>query len=120
MPVERVEAHPHVRQDAGRVALQRGPVVYCLEEVDNGRDLSDVVVPRSADFAARFEPGLLGGVVTLRGKALRRDPARWKGHLYGTTPTPLRRVNIKAIPYAVWANRQPGEMLVWLLDGRKG
>ena len=43
MPVERIEAHPSVRQDAGRVALQRGPVVYCLEEVDNGPYLADVI-----------------------------------------------------------------------------
>ena len=118
MPVERIEAHPHVRQDAGRVALQRGPVVYCLEEVDNGRDLSDVILPRAAKLTTKFEPALLGGVVVIKGKAQRRDPAKWSGRLYGTDATPLRSVAIKAVPYAVWANRQAGEMLVWLLDGR--
>ncbi len=117
MPVERIEAHPRVRQDAGRVALQRGPVVYCLEEVDNGRDLSDVVLPRSARLTPKFERGLLGGVVVLKGKAQRRDPSAWAGRLYGADATPRRNAAIKAVPYAVWANRQPGEMLVWLLDG---
>ena len=118
MPVERIEANPHVRQDAGRVALQRGPVVYCLEEVDNGRDLSDLVLPLSAKLTTKFEPSLLGGVVIVKGKAQRRDSAPWTGRLYGKDATPRRSVAIKAIPYAVWANREPGEMLVWLLDGR--
>jgi len=118
MPVERIEANPQVRQDAGRVALQRGPVVYCLEEVDSGRNLNDLVLPRSAKLTAKFEPALLGGVVVVRGKALCRDPKGWAGRLYGAAATPRRLVAIKAVPYAVWANRQPGEMLVWLLDGR--
>ena len=118
MPVERIEAHPQVRQDAGRVALQRGPVVYCLEEVDNGRDLSDVLLPRSARLTTKFEPGLLGGVVVIQGQAKHRDPSKWTGRLYDPDATPLRSMALKAVPYAVWANRQSGEMLVWILDGR--
>ncbi|MFH1708559.1 MAG: hypothetical protein ABIF71_11680 [Planctomycetota bacterium] len=51
MPVERIEAAPAVRQDCGLVALQRGPVVYCLEEIDNGRDPADITLPRSARFS---------------------------------------------------------------------
>jgi len=117
MPIERVEAHPAVRQDAGRVALQRGPIVYCLEEVDNGKDLNDFILPRAAKLAAKFEPGLLGGVVTLSGKAQRRDLSRWKSDLYRTVPTPMKAVPIKAVPYAVWANRKPGEMIVWIGAG---
>ena len=114
MPVERIEAHPHVRQDAGHVALQRGPVVYCLEEVDNGPDLSDLILPHSAKLTAKFEPRLLGGVVVIKGKAQRRDLSKWKGLLYSPEATPRKSTAIKAIPYAVWCNRQPGEMLVWL------
>ena len=59
MPVEMVEAHPSVRQDAGKVALKRGPIVYCLEEVDNGKNLHNVALSRSTKFAATFQPKLL-------------------------------------------------------------
>lgn len=115
MPVERMEAHPSVRHDAGRVALQRGPLVYCLEEVDNGKDLADLMVPRAARLVARFEPRLLGGVVTISGKALRRDTRDWKGRLYRVEGSSrLRTVPFKAVPYAMWANRDPGEMVVWI------
>lgn len=114
MPVERIEAHPRVRQNAGRVALQRGPVVYCLEGVDNGAELHDLVLPLGAKLSTRFEPKLLGGVVTISGQAKRRDTAVWKGALYRRAGTPLKTVRFKAVPYAVWANRAPGEMTVWI------
>jgi DUF1680 family protein len=118
MPVERIEANPKVRQNAGRVALQRGPVVYCLEETDNGKDLNDLILPRAAKLTAKFEPRLLGGVVTIAGKAQRRDPAKWKNELYRPVATPLKPVPIKAVPYAVWGNRRPGEMIVWIQTDR--
>lgn len=116
MPVERIEAHPNVRQDAGCIALQRGPVVYCLEEVDNGRSLSDVSLPRKARLTPEFDPTLLGGIMVIKGKAQRRNPAPWKGQLYRHAETPLQSIPIKAVPYAVWANRTPGEMLVWIRE----
>ncbi|MEI6168219.1 MAG: beta-L-arabinofuranosidase domain-containing protein [bacterium] len=116
MPVERVEAHPHVRHDGACVALQRGPVVYCLEEVDNGRDLSDLILPRKARLTAKFESSLLGGVGVITGKMTRRDSSKWDGALYQVGKTPRRPVAFKAIPYAVWANRKPGEMKVWIRD----
>ncbi len=118
MPVERIEAHPRVRQDAGRVALQRGPIVYCLEEADNGRALNDLILPRSANLRAAFKPGLLGGVAVIKGQARRRAVKSWANRLYAASPTPLRRATIQAVPYAVWGNRRPGEMAVWLLDAR--
>ena len=96
------------------MALQRGPVVYCLEEVDNGSDLHDLVLPRTARLSARFNPKLLGGVTVITGTAQRRDMSTWKGALYRSTRTPLKSVPITAVPYAVWANRKPGEMIVWV------
>ncbi|MBN1342516.1 MAG: glycoside hydrolase family 127 protein [Phycisphaerae bacterium] len=116
MPVERVEAHPRVRQDCGCVALQRGPIVYCLEEVDNGRDLGDIALPAKARLRARMDRGLLGGVVVITGEALRRDGSVWGGELYRAVRSKPRRVGIKAIPYCVWANRAEGEMLVWIRE----
>jgi hypothetical protein len=114
MPVERIEAHPSVRHDTGRVALQRGPLVYAVEEADNGKDLADLILPQSARLTPRFEPGLLGGVVSLQGWALRRDRAGWSGRLYRSEPSRLKKVRFKAVPYAFWANRGQGEMLVWV------
>jgi DUF1680 family protein len=116
MPVERIEAHPAVHENAGRVALQRGPVVYCLEEADNGPHLGDVVVPRSAPLEATYVPDLLGGVVVLRGQGWRRDAARWGSALYRPVGAPTRAMTVTAIPYYAWANRAPGEMLVWLRE----
>ncbi|HOX08121.1 MAG TPA: glycoside hydrolase family 127 protein [Planctomycetota bacterium] len=118
MPVERVSAHPAVRHDAGRVALQRGPVVYCLEEADNGRDLNAISLPRSARLTARFDPRLLGGVATITARAERESAAGWENRLYRAAAPKRRAVRIRAVPYSVWANRRPGEMLVWIRADR--
>ncbi|MCD6303135.1 MAG: glycoside hydrolase family 127 protein, partial [Anaerolineae bacterium] len=72
MPVERVYAHPAVWENAGRVALQRGPLVYCLEEVDNGGNLASIVLPRDVPLEARWSPDVAGGVMTVHAQALRR------------------------------------------------
>ncbi len=117
MPIERVYAHPRVSADAGRVALQRGPIVYCLEQVDNGPDLEAIALPRDARLEATFEPELLGGVVTISGFGLRRVVEDFAGQLYRSAPARVMPVPIKAIPYCVWENRAPGEMAVWLTEG---
>ena len=114
MPVERVEAHPSVRMDAGRVALQRGPVVYCLEEADNAPDLNSIALPYDAKLVARRAPKLLGGVVVLKGRGVRRDPRGWNGRLYSSDGSKRKIIPITAVPYHAWCNRQPGEMLVWV------
>jgi DUF1680 family protein len=97
--------------------LQRGPLVYCLEEVDNGPNLADVVIPPGAEFSAAFDPQLLGGVAVISGEALRRDPQEWQGALYRPVGSKTTRFAFKAIPYYAWANRQAGEMQVWLREG---
>jgi DUF1680 family protein len=117
MPVERIAAHPEVRQDAGQIALQRGPVVYCLEEADNGSRLANVVIPSDAALSAHTEDGLFGGVGVVTGTAERVEPEHWGNSLYrpvATTPFKHEAFTFKAIPYALWANRQPGEMRVWI------
>ena len=116
MPVMLVEANPRVRMNCGKVALQRGPMVYCLEQKDNGVELRDVTLPAKAAFKPVFLRNLMGGVTVLRGKALRRRPRDWAaGDLYRTAPTARRAVAVTAVPYCVWGNRAPGEeMLVWL------
>lgn len=98
MPVRRVLAHEAVSEDAGKVALQRGPLVYCAEGVDNGGRALDIVLPDEAALSAAFEPGLLNGVVVLKAKA------RGEGG---------REREIRLVPYYAWANRGAGEMKVW-------
>lgn len=119
MPVERMLAHPKVRQDAGQVALQRGPVVYCLEEVDNGAELANVTLPRDSQLTATFDPELFGGVSVITGSARRYMPRVWNGALYqpqSTTVMDSTEFTFKAIPYFLWANRAPGEMRVWIRE----
>jgi len=117
MPIERVEAHPKVRADAGRVALSRGPVVYCLEEVDNGATLNGICLARDAKLKATFDKALLGGITVITGAAKRRDESKWKAdELYKPGSSRLTPAKIKAVPYCVWDNRAPGEMLVWLRE----
>jgi DUF1680 family protein len=113
MPVERVYAHPAVAADVGRVALRRGPLVYCLEQADHDVPIGQIVLPQTAELAAQFEPELLGGVVTIAGPALALDDAGWDGTLYRTTPPASQPTAIRAIPYYAWDHRAPGAMQVW-------
>ena len=118
MPVEFVRSHPQVRENAGKIALQRGPLVYCLEEADNGNNLRDIRVSRDASFIARFEPDLLNGVVVLEGSGWRSLQDGEAESLYSAEPLSFRQVTVKAVPYYAWANREPGEMLVWIQEMR--
>jgi DUF1680 family protein len=118
MPVERVYAHPEVAAAAGRVALQRGPLVYCVEGVDHpGVPLHRLLLPRSAAFAPRFDSETLGGVVVLEGTgAVLTTDGRDEGCPY-TWDRPRRQgVPLRAVPYFLWDNRAPGEMQVWLQE----
>lgn len=116
MPILRVRANPAVRACAGKVALQRGPIVYCLEEVDNGPNLSAISLPTDAELTSRFESDLMGGTTVITAEAYRDDESAWSGGLYGKERTPRKPITIKAVPYWKWANRQPGEMLVWIRE----
>lgn len=121
MPVRRVTSHPYVTENAGRVALMRGPLLYCVEQADNaGVELRDVVVPDGAEFAASFRRELLDGLVTLTGRVRTESPGGgWSHQLYSTSGADTGHhdsgeVEITAIPYYAWANREPGRMRVWL------
>jgi hypothetical protein len=100
MPVRRVIANPGVKDDAGRAAIQRGPVVYALEGVDNGGHVLDATVPVDTVFTPSARADLLGGVTVLTAS------------LPATATGPAR--TITAIPYFAWANRGRGEMVVWV------
>jgi DUF1680 family protein len=117
MPIQSVWAHPAVRQMQGRMALQRGPLVYCLEGVDHeGVGLDRIAVDPAAitNFAIEHQPDLLGGVTVLRGAGSLIDTAGWDDALYRRNqPSTTRSIDVFAIPYCVWDNRAPGEMRVW-------
>jgi uncharacterized protein len=113
MPVERLYAHPAVKADVGRVALRRGPLVYCVEQADHDAPLGRLVLPVTAELTARERPELLGGVVALEGSAAALDDSGW-GELYCTERPEVETVALCAIPYFAWDNRDPGAMLVWL------
>ena len=117
MPVERVMPHPSIRQTAGQIALQRGPLVYCLEEVDNGPRLANVCIPENSALDASYDSELFGGVSVISGKALRIEPAEESSALYrhhSRAGYNEAAFTFKAIPYFLWANREPGEMRVWI------
>jgi DUF1680 family protein len=116
MPVRRIAANPHVRADAGLVALQRGPLVYCVEACDQKDPVSALSLPPNAEFKAVREPKLLGGIVALRGFAEATPSGEWNQKLYRPTPA-KRRVELTAIPYYAWDNRAACEMAVWLPAG---
>jgi len=107
MPVRRVMADTRVRDDQGRVALARGPLVFAAEWPDNGGRALNVVVPDDAALSTEFRRDLLGGVQVITGNA--QEVTR--GADGRTESRPHRLV---AIPYYAWANRGAGEMQVWL------
>jgi hypothetical protein len=110
MPVRRVVASENVKADAGRVALQRGPIVFCAEWPDNpDGKVRNLMLPDDQPLTATFEPSLLNGVETIEGRAFRVSKAD-DGSLIKTEQ------DFKAIPYFAWANRGRGEMAVWLAD----
>lgn len=115
MPVRTVTAPPEVTACAGRFALQRGPIVYCVEGHDSAPDLRGLVFPQWQTFEVTQRPDLLGGVTVISGFAERLPGGAGAGE--GATAEgdrPTDRVPFTAIPYATWANRGPSPMLVWL------
>ncbi len=113
MPVQRMAAHPRVKDNAGRLALQRGPLVYCLEACDHSESLSSLYLPTDAELTVEKAPGVLGGVTLIKGYARASEEPDWAARLYEPVVT-SKSVPITAIPYYAWDNRAAGTMKVWL------
>jgi len=103
MPIRRVHAHPSVADDAGRVALQRGPVVYCFEGVDNPGIVDKFYLPPETPMTSEFRKGLLGGVTVIKATAMAKAD--------GDKAKP---VEVLAVPYYAWDHRAAGPMAVWV------
>ena len=115
MPVMAVRANRAVEDDAGKIALARGPLVYAFESVDNGPELQSLLIPADQDFRLGKAKGLPKGTVAISGEAWRdvRDDA---GELYTTAAPKLVKKRFTAIPFALWQNRGLAEMSVWIRE----
>jgi hypothetical protein len=117
MPVTLIESHPLVEQTRGQVAVQRGPIVYCLESVDLPADIliDAILLPRDAEWTSRHQPDLLGGVTTLATEVRIRPATPTSNALYRRlAAAELRSQRVEMIPYYAWNNRGPTDMNVWL------
>jgi DUF1680 family protein len=98
MPVERVYSHPRVEANVGKVALQRGPLVYCLEKIDNAFDLREFELSTQTRLVVEHVPDLMDGITVIRGISENGNEC------------------FTGVPYFSWDNREPGEMEVWLKE----
>lgn len=113
-----IQTHPH-SHNIGRVAISRGPIIFCFEEVDYSTlDIFDILMPLNVNLHSIYESDQLGGVIVLKGNAFIRDLSDWHNSLYRTyqkaNEKELKPIQIVAIPYFAWANRAQGKMLVWI------
>jgi len=113
MAVLRMRSNPLVSMNQGQTALQRGPIVYCIEEVDNGANLAGIRLSKQSEITSQYEPNLLNGVVTLKAEGYRIEPT---SELYQSEPLEMHPQTITAIPYYAWCNRKKGEMRVWIYE----
>lgn len=112
MPAQQIVAHPHVKDDLGFAAVRRGPLVYCLEQVDQTVPVQSLVLPPQTRLTPRFDAGALGGVVVLDADAWQVSDQDWQGKLYQPLQEP-RRAKARLVPYGFWDNRGAGAMAVW-------
>jgi hypothetical protein len=103
MPIRRVTAHPNVKDNIGRIAIERGPVVYCFEGADNPKGAANLILPPDAKLQSEYKSDLLGGIVTISGRGqIRQDGKK------------VEDIDVVAIPYYAWAHRGKNEMAVWV------
>lgn len=117
MPVQLMEANPLVEEARGQTAVQRGPIVYCLESVDLPQNLqiSDIALPLSIKLKDRYEKDLLGGVTVLEGRACFPAGGKWDDNLYREVSRgKAGTADIRLVPYYAWGNRGKSEMTVWM------
>jgi len=112
MEVKRINANKNLKDDIGKVALQRGPLVYCAEWPDNNGKTSNIIVPAGTQFTNEFKPDLLNGVMVLK--------AAVPVVIVNNNNISTVKQSFTAIPYYSWANRGKGEMMIWFPEQVKG
>jgi DUF1680 family protein len=122
MPVQRIKANPLVEQLRKQVAIQRGPIVYCLETVNLPKSVNilDIQIRSETTFSAEFKPELLGGVTALSGNVFYTHDPEWSKSPYNAlylykemTPLAQKPLQVQLIPYFAWSNRGSSQMTVW-------
>lgn len=117
MPVRRIYGNPLVRHQAGQVAVQRGPLVYCLEQADNGEQLHNLQLPRDARFSTVEGKGIFARKILLQAPGYKQtaedaeNQALWH---YDRAPSSRQPQVLTFIPWFSWANRGEGEMRIWV------
>lgn len=113
-----VEANPLVEESRGQVAVQRGPIVYCLESNDlGGLSIDDIAIPLDVKFTP-VDMTIDGSrIKALEGEVINRSEASWKGQLYREATAKKQMVKVRLIPYYAWGNRGKSEMTVWMPAG---
>jgi hypothetical protein len=119
MPARLMTSDPRARENRHSVAIQRGPLVYCMESVDNAFDVYDLRLAPDVEIAAQHRPDLLGGVTVLSGAGAVPQETEAQGPLFRPleeeAKVALQSVRWEAVPYYAWANRGPARMNVWFL-----
>uniref|UniRef100_A0A7C3RMU1 Glycoside hydrolase family 127 protein n=1 Tax=Dictyoglomus thermophilum TaxID=14 RepID=A0A7C3RMU1_DICTH len=119
MEIEIIESHPKVKDNIGKVAIKRGPIVYCMEQVDNS--WGDPRYMEISEYNLKAELSeILGGIVTIKGKGKIINSRIWESNLYlpkEEVEKNKKEVEFIAIPYYAWANREKGPMTVWIRKG---
>ncbi len=114
MEVKRIRANPKVRYNRGKTALKRGPIVYCLEQADNGDNLHSLILSQNDEVKVAYNKQLLNGVSVIIADGM-REIDNWEDVLYKANfREETIRTKLLFIPYFAWANRESGEMLVWV------
>lgn len=111
-----IHCNPRVYENIGKIALVRGPRVYCLEEADNGNYLKSVLVSPETEIAEVYREDLLGGTLCASFRGKRIDYSNAGTNLYGTEKPAYEEDTLTAVPYCEWNNRGKGEMIVWLRE----
>jgi len=107
MKIRKVIANENVTEDNGKLAIERGPVVYCAEGVDNNGQVLNLLVPENTEFSPMFRDDLLNGINVLTGKVSAVSKSKAGKILF------TKDKQLTMIPYYAWAHRDQGEMSVW-------
>ena len=113
-----IQGHPWIESTRGCVAIERGPLVFCLEQTDQQAPVYDLEIDPSATLTASWQPDVLDGVAVVKGSGFQIDRSAWEGLLYRPFETgaalPKQPVELTAVPVYAWANRGPGAMKIWI------
>ena len=113
-----IRSNPKVRADVGKLAIMKGPLVYCLEEIDNGDNLACTFVSSKTKLEEEFDNSTLGGTTRISFDGYRLKDEGWDSStLYGELENEFEEVKLTAIPYCYWGNRKKNEeMLIWMKE----